>query len=805
METAFIHVFVSVNIIFAILDVILARLCLIESSNKDRALAACLVSAAVTIAAYVVGIYCRNYFAFSLFNSIYFVAIDWSLFLFFIHTCKLVQNDNVLLLNLKKVFGAYVIFDSAIELINPFKEIAISYSARNTVLNSFIYEKMFLYNVHLFMSYVILAAIVVLLIYKSISTPREYRDQYTLIIVGMVIIVGINALFLFIPGDRIYNILDTSIIAYSFVAYFVYYATYRYADNFLLKDLSRAIIQKSDSGVILFDFNDQLILTNERVRKMLHGINLDKYNSLNDFLKEADITEDVLKRDNYAFQYAIKDDDRGNLKCEHNILRGKNNERLGHLFVFMVVDKEADELTGFHNFDDFVKFYRNNQNRFIPPFTILEMDIENLSAINSRQGRDVGDMKIMELSGLMRDYLPKDSYLIRDAEANLIAISSADNSTIHESVKEIEKKFSSFFTYTAVEVKSEDEDLLNVIDICARTLDIEKMLDMSSSHSDILVSLIKALQECDKDIEEHVKRTQILGARLAKRLGLSDYEKASLSLLCLLHDIGKIGIPIEVLNKPGKLSEEEFALIKTHAEKGYQITDSTKEFRCISKMVLHHHERWDGKGYPSGLAKEEIPLLSRIIAVVDSYDAMTSDRSYRKKKSVAEAVNELKEGSGIQFDPYIVDQFIEMITSEETYSDMYSIPEKLFKELKNEEKEVISHPILNTKLVNYSRYILDSKMMVVEADYNFYTITGYSDEDIKNRSIHQIDLVPEEDQADYLLLVNEILAKHQVAFTKHRLRRKDGSLKNVMCIGRVYYDSVAKDERSEIFICDIPE
>ena len=115
----------------------------------------------------------------------------------------------------------------------------------------------------------------------------------------------------------------------------------------------------------------------------------------------------------------------------------------------------------------------------------------------------------------------------------------------------------------------------------------------------------------------------------------------------------------------------------------------------------------------------------------------------------------------------------------------------------------INHVILNTKLVNYSRYLLDSTMRIVEIDYNFENITGYTSEDIKYSVIHQIDLLPEEDRADYLLLVNETLAKHQVAFTKHRLQRKDGKTKNVMCIGRVYYDSVVKEEKSEIFIYEI--
>ena len=128
-----------------------------------------------------------------------------------------------------------------------------------------------------------------------------------------------------------------------------------------------------------------------------------------------------------------------------------------------------------------------------------------------------------------------------------------------------------------------------------------------------------------------------------------------------LHDIGKIAMPEEILHKPSKLTDEEYEVIKTHTEIGYRILNAVKKYDKIALATLHHHERYDGKGYPRGLKGEDIPLYSRIISVVDAYEAMTSDRVYRKAPGKDFAIEELKRFSGTQFDPKIVDMFIQCI------------------------------------------------------------------------------------------------------------------------------------------------
>lgn len=139
---------------------------------------------------------------------------------------------------------------------------------------------------------------------------------------------------------------------------------------------------------------------------------------------------------------------------------------------------------------------------------------------------------------------------------------------------------------------------------------------------------------------------------------VSFYQRQILELLSTLHDIGKISIDSNILSKPGVLTKEEWSEIKKHPEVGFRITQASPELRHISEYILSHHERWDGDGYPQGLSGEQIHLLSRILLVVDSYDAMTQDRTYRKAITKEAAAAEILNNAGTQFDPVIARVFV---------------------------------------------------------------------------------------------------------------------------------------------------
>jgi HD-GYP domain-containing protein (c-di-GMP phosphodiesterase class II) len=163
-----------------------------------------------------------------------------------------------------------------------------------------------------------------------------------------------------------------------------------------------------------------------------------------------------------------------------------------------------------------------------------------------------------------------------------------------------------------------------------------------------------------KDLNTGVHSTRLAewAVRIGRDLGLDDECLRDLEAAAILHDIGKIGVPDAILRKPAKLTDEEYAVIKKHPEYGWAVLRAVPGFERVSLFVLHHHEAFDGKGYPAGLRGDEIPIGSRIVSVMDSFDAMVSSRPYRKGMPLEEAIRRLEADTGKQFDPIVTPRFI---------------------------------------------------------------------------------------------------------------------------------------------------
>ena len=176
-------------------------------------------------------------------------------------------------------------------------------------------------------------------------------------------------------------------------------------------------------------------------------------------------------------------------------------------------------------------------------------------------------------------------------------------------------------------------------------------------------TLISIINAKDRYTYSHVERVVIYSRLLADKLNLSDVDKSNLIYGAYMHDIGKINIAKEILVKRMKLEKEEWEELKQHPENGVEIIKSVESLKDVIPLIKHHHERYDGKGYPDGLSGENIPYLARVLTVVDSFDAMTSNRPYNRRKSYEEGIEELRKCSGEQFDPEIAKAFIEVIES----------------------------------------------------------------------------------------------------------------------------------------------
>jgi putative nucleotidyltransferase with HDIG domain len=188
-------------------------------------------------------------------------------------------------------------------------------------------------------------------------------------------------------------------------------------------------------------------------------------------------------------------------------------------------------------------------------------------------------------------------------------------------------------------------------------------------YEEVVRSMLYALRSKDEYTYGHCVRVAFFSLCLGKEMGFNEEELYELEMAALFHDIGKIGTPDRVLGKPTRLDETEFQVMKKHPDLSGQILEIFSDFKDVAKYARHHHERYDGRGYPDNLKGDDIPLFSRIILIADTFDAMTSTRPYRKGLPYEVAFNELIEFSGSQFDPKLVVKFIEAMKKDRSRNE----------------------------------------------------------------------------------------------------------------------------------------
>lgn len=309
---------------------------------------------------------------------------------------------------------------------------------------------------------------------------------------------------------------------------------------------------------------------------------------------------------------------------------------------------------------------------------VIMADVDGLKLINDTFGHTAGDQMLLKTAGLLVECTPQTAIVTRmgsdefaillpeinEDEAQAVCAKirgavTAWNSQVSASQFPLE------ISLGIAVVQDTPGSLTGLIVEADRSLYREKLAKLSHTGNHFIPVFREQLIARDFVADGHIVRVRNMTVQLAEKMEIAADKLPAIELFAQYHDIGKVGIPDRILNKEGCLAPEEEAEIHRHSEIGYRIAAATKELAPIASWILLHHERWDGKGYPLGVAGEEIPLECRILAVADSFDAMISDRPYRKALTRTQALSEVRRNSGSQFDPDVVQVFVELYGGED--------------------------------------------------------------------------------------------------------------------------------------------
>lgn len=421
-----------------------------------------------------------------------------------------------------------------------------------------------------------------------------------------------------------------------------------------MKSYYDADIEKGDNFLSFIENDAMKARLKKNIQKALEGI------SLIDTIRVEDNGEKFLE-EHYApiieknkiigatiFSYEITD----RKKYESSILYLSYN----------------DALTGLYNRRFYSERIVELKDDMFNPVSVILCDINGLKIMNDAFGHTAGDDLLIEVSNLLKQTFSDKGYVCRIGGDEFVVF--LPNTQLHSAQYYIEKMKRSLEKKSlhgmsisvsfGVSVKGDQEDIHEVLRIVEEQMYKNKLFEVTSHRSESIKTILNTLHEKNPREEKHSKRVSEICIQIGRKLHMKSEELQLLKAISNLHDIGKIAIDEAIINKPGKLNDAEWEIIKRHPEIGYRIISTSPEYAEIAYDILSHHEKWDGTGYPRAIAGENIPIRARIISIADAYDAMVSERPYRVPKTHEEAIAEIKKYSGTQFDPNLVEVFCEI-------------------------------------------------------------------------------------------------------------------------------------------------
>ncbi|SET52556.1 PAS domain S-box-containing protein/diguanylate cyclase (GGDEF) domain-containing protein [Natronincola peptidivorans] len=458
---------------------------------------------------------------------------------------------------------------------------------------------------------------------------------------------------------------------------------------FMTKDNLRIIFDSVYDAIIIHDLQGKILYVNKRMLQ-LYQVDFDVARGMavidlsasdNDFEQLPLIWEQVLAGEEQFFQWrakSLKDESVFDVEVYltrisfqdqdvilanvRDISEKKKTEEIIKQLSF------HDKLTGLYNRAFFEKELKRLDVERQLPISIIIGDINGLKLTNDAFGHLEGDNLLRRISNVLKKSIRKEDILARwGGDEFAILLTKASAYTAAKTCKRIQhmckqekaKPIPLSIALGYATKKKKEQDIFDVIKDAERIMYENKLHEGKENRQRITNALLDKMDQADHDYE----KMTILSLKLAKAYGLKGSILEDIKLLASIHDIGKASIPREILLKPGPLNQEEWAIVKKHSEVGYRITSTLPEYTHVAEDILAHHERWDGSGYPRGLKGEEIPILARIISIVDAYEVIISGRPYKAAQSHKEALQEIERHGGSQFDPELTNLFLSIMSS----------------------------------------------------------------------------------------------------------------------------------------------
>lgn len=627
--------------------------------------------------AYIARIIVKSYFMASLCTSIYFICMDALVITTFQFVVEF-TNYKTLTPKRRKYFylllGGLTLIDAALLIVNIFHEIMLryQYNMYSIYAIKFMYVPKPLFYLHLGFTFLVGAAIVYVLIIKVYTVPMIYSGRYRYMLTGLLLVILFSGGY--VSGVLKVSI-DLSVLFYGFVTPVIYGNIFDYTSKGMLNSTRKMVLEYMGTPMVLFDYEGYVADTNRDMRELFPILDQQHRKiSMLDFMQIASFKELQSTVTDQVFEWRNSNESGAKVyQCNFTCLQDEKGRNIGHLLIMKNLEVERDMLTQLYSKQSFHTRMNRIIEKNIYPITVVVCNTNGIGLVNDVFGWTKGNEMLRRAADLLRDNLPNTAVLARledgDMAAGLAEVEQEYAIRLFENIREQYRDgndtgINTDLEYGIAVIRDESKSVEEALKEASDSMHTKKLMNVTSQKSSLLDSLTQTLTESDYETEEHVERTREMAVRLGKAINLSDTELGRLALLAVLHDIGKIAIPHAILLKPGKLTDEEWEVMKSHTEKGYRIASASKELQPIAEYILHHHERWDGNGYPGGQKGEEIPLLSRIITVVDSHDVMVHDRPYHKAMSHEQAVEELLRCSGTQFDPQLVKVFLKVINAE---------------------------------------------------------------------------------------------------------------------------------------------